>query len=183
MADSDVDLRTGDQPPPERTPQRTRAHGRPASVISVERTRALRRSATPQERKLWRQLRLLRPAGLHFRRQVPIGRFVVDFACLKQRIVVEIDGGQHSLDAHAARDRARDEALSQLGFSVKRFWNAEVDASLDGIVETILAAVDTRADPSCERVEGVIVTSVAPVPTPTLPSGEGEALRHVKDQP
>ena len=77
--------------------------------------------------------------GLHLRRQVPIGRCVVDFACLKHRLVVEVDGGQHSFDNAAAVDRRRDLTLSVLGFRVQRFWNAEVDADLDGVVETILA--------------------------------------------
>ena len=103
--------------------------------------RDLRGRATAQEQKLWRQLGLLRRAGLHFRRQVPIGAFVVDFACLKQRIVIELDGGQHSADVEAARDARRDVALAEIGFRVLRFWNAEVDGNLEGVVETILASV------------------------------------------
>jgi very-short-patch-repair endonuclease len=90
-------------------------------------------------------LKLLRGAGVHFRRQVPVGPFVVDFACLKQRIVVEIDGGQHSREAEAARDARRDTALAAMGFCVRRFWNAEVDTNLAGVVETILAAVGRSA--------------------------------------
>jgi len=99
---------------------------------------------TPQEVKVWVKLRELRQAGLHFRRQVPIGRYVVDFACLKQRLVVELDGGQHSVDRAAAADQRRDEVLEALGLRVVRFWNAEIDSNLDGVIETILA----HADPS-----------------------------------
>lgn len=105
---------------------------------------------TLQETKLWNQLRALRPAGYHFRRQVPIASYVVDFACLKHRLVIELDGGQHTEDDHAAKDRTRDERLHHLGFLVHRFWNAEVDENLDGIVETILSRVD-GAPPLCLR--------------------------------
>jgi very-short-patch-repair endonuclease len=114
--------------------------GRPVGVVPLVVARDLRARATPQERKLWQQLRALRAMGLHFRRQVPVGTFVVDFACLKERIVVELDGGQHSRGAEAARDARRDAALGAMGFRVRRFWNAEIDANLDGVVETILAA-------------------------------------------
>jgi very-short-patch-repair endonuclease len=183
VADSGTDQSPGEQSRPERTGPRSRADSRPASAISVDRARELRRAATPQERKLWRQLRLLRPAGLHFRRQVPIGRYVVDFACLKQRIVVEIDGGQHSFDAYAARDRTRDETLTRLGFRVKRFWNAEVNSNLDGVVETILATAGLVGGGPCERVEGAALTSVAPVPIPALHSGEGDSSTLTTDSP
>ncbi|MFL5122488.1 MAG: endonuclease domain-containing protein [Microvirga sp.] len=124
---------------PMEPPQRI-ARGRPASSVPVRVARRLRKRMTPQEVKLWVKLREQRVNGLHFRRQVPIGRCVVDFACLKHRLVVEVDGGQHSFDNAAAVDRSRDLTLSALGFRVQRFWNAEVDANLDGVVETILAA-------------------------------------------
>lgn len=120
--------------------QVAKAVGRRAGVVPLGVAQGLRARATPQERKLWRELRTLRALGLHFRRQVPVGTFVVDFACLKDRIVVEVDGGQHSRDAEAARDGRRDAALHALGFRVRRFWNAEIDANLEGVVETILAA-------------------------------------------
>jgi len=125
--------------------QVAKAPGRPQSVVSLGIARDLRRRATPQERKLWQQLRSLRGLGLHFRRQVPVGHFVVDFACLKERIVVELDGGQHSRDGEAARDARRDALLAAMGFQVRRFWNAEVDRNLDGVVETILAAAGRSA--------------------------------------
>jgi very-short-patch-repair endonuclease len=120
------------------------ARGRPASSVPLRFARQLRRRMTPQEVKVWVKLRELRQAGLHFRRQVPIGRYVVDFACLKQRLVVELDGGQHSVDRAAAADQRRDEVLEALGLRVVRFWNAEIDSNLDGVIETILA----HADPS-----------------------------------
>jgi len=123
---------------PMEPPQRI-ARGRPASSVPVRVARRLRKRMTPQEVKLWVKLREQRVNGLHFRRQVPIGRYFVDFACLKHRLVVEIDGGQHSFDNTVAADRSRDLTLKALGFRVQRFWNAELDADLDGVVETILA--------------------------------------------
>jgi very-short-patch-repair endonuclease len=143
---------------PMEPPQRI-ARGRPASSVPVRVARRLRKRMTPQEVKLWVKLREQRVNGLHFRRQVPIGRYVVDFACLKHRLVVEIDGGQHSFDNTVAADRSRDLTLKALGFRVQRFWNAELDADLDGVVETILATTRLslpagRAD-SADRPSGV----------------------------
>jgi very-short-patch-repair endonuclease len=106
---------------------------------------------TRQEARLWTRLRLLRAAGHHFRRQVPIAGFVVDFACLRAGLVVELDGGQHSRDLAAHRDRERDRQLAALGFQVLRFWNGEVDGNLDGVLETIVAALPSVADPTPAR--------------------------------
>jgi very-short-patch-repair endonuclease len=116
-----------------------RSWGRPEATASVAMARKLRKQLTRQEAKLWLRLRALPEQGYHFRRQVPIGPFIVDFACLRHSLVVEIDGGQHSLARAAARDRARDTALGGLGFEVLRFWNAEVDENADGVVETVFA--------------------------------------------
>jgi very-short-patch-repair endonuclease len=63
----------------------------------------------------------------------------VDFACLKAGLVVEVDGGQHGRNGHAARDRSRDEALAASGFRVLRFWNAELDADPDAVADAIFA--------------------------------------------
>ena len=87
---------------------------------------------------MWIRLRGLRDIGFHFRRQAPVDRYIVDFLCLKHRLIVEIDGGQHGFGAHVFRDALRDAALTELGFQVVRFWNSDVDANIDGVVETIL---------------------------------------------
>ena len=70
--------------------------------------RKLRKTMTRQEVKLWVYLRSWRERGYHFRRQSPRDGFIVDFVCLKHKLIVEVDGGQHGLDEHATRDRARD---------------------------------------------------------------------------
>jgi very-short-patch-repair endonuclease len=103
--------------------------------------RGLRKRMTPQEVKLWVHLRAWRARGYHFRRQSPLDAFIVDFVCLKHRLVVEIDGGQHGFDGHAAKDARRDQRLHMDGFRVLRFWNKDVDGNLVGVLDTILEAL------------------------------------------
>ena len=104
--------------------------------------RALRKVTPPQEARVWTRLRKLRPQGHHFRRQVPIGAYVVDFACLKRRLIVEIDGSQHGMDEHRLRDQRRDDALAALDYRVLRFWNSAVREDIDGVMDTILARLN-----------------------------------------
>jgi very-short-patch-repair endonuclease len=101
------------------------------------RARQLRKTMTPQEVKLWVHLRSWKSRGYHFRRQAPREHYIVDFVCLSKHLIIELDGGQHNLDAHADRDRRRDAILAQGGFKVLRFWNNEVDTNLIGVLETI----------------------------------------------
>ena len=117
----------------------------------VQRARALRRDATPAERRLWRALRLVEVSEGHFRRQAPIGPYVADFANHSLRLVVELDGEQHGHSSGLHRDARRTAYLTEEGYSVIRFWNHEVMENLDGVVETILAAVAKRADASLPR--------------------------------
>ena len=102
---------------------------------------------TPQEVKLWVKLRELRPLGFHFRRQAPIGRYIVDFASFGSRIVVEIDGGQHGLPKGAQVDRERDAFVRSQGFQVLRYWNSDVDQNLEGVMESILSTLGTPTPP------------------------------------
>jgi very-short-patch-repair endonuclease len=103
------------------------------------RARELRKNMTPQEVKLWSQLRKLRPQGFHFRRQVPLESYVLDFVCYKYRLIVEADGSQHGETEGLRRDARRDAVFQADGFRVLRFWNSEIDADLIGVVETIIA--------------------------------------------
>jgi very-short-patch-repair endonuclease len=107
--------------------------------MANETARKLRKATTPHEAKLWPHLRDLRKLGFHFRRQVPIDRFIVDFACYHPKVVVELDGGQHGLAGHGASDRARDAALAASGFRVVRVWNNDVDTNLEGVFDLILS--------------------------------------------
>jgi len=103
--------------------------------------RQLRKNLTPQEAKLWVKLRTLKPLGFHFRRQVPIRHIIVDFASFRDRLVIEVDGGQHNFDDAARRDEMRDAFLRGEGFRVLRFWNHQVDRELDGVMDVIVGAL------------------------------------------
>ena len=102
--------------------------------------RSLRREMTEAERVLWRRLRRQQLLDARFRRQVPIGPYIADFACLKARLVIEIDGGQH-VEA-AAYDARRDAFLKREGFTVLRFWNNDVLARVASVMEAIFVALD-----------------------------------------
>ncbi len=99
------------------------------------RARELRHEQTPDEQALWRSLRDRRFAGFKFRRQYPIGHYIVDFICLDSRLIVELDGAQH-LDNHEY-DQNRDAWLVEQGFRVLRFWNNEWRTSADEVLNCI----------------------------------------------
>ena len=124
----------------------TDAAHRPVSKLHRGRAKALRRDMTNAERFLWFMLRGHRFVGLSFRRQVPIGPFIVDFVCQQQRLIVEIDGGQHA--AGPTRDQQRDEWLRSKGYRVLRFWNMEVLRNRPGVLQTIVEAVHLKLPPS-----------------------------------
>jgi very-short-patch-repair endonuclease len=100
-----------------------------------DRARALRNNTTEVERRLWHHLRNRQLEGVKFRRQQPIEGYIVDFVSFEQRIVIELDGGQHA-DAQTD-DRQRDACLTMNGFTVLRFWNNEVFENLEGVLEVI----------------------------------------------
>lgn len=107
-----------------------------------EHARRMRLSPTRSEEWLWRRLAGSR-CGFAFRRQLVIGPFIVDFACTKVRLVVEVDGGYH--EGRQRRDAARERALRELGWSVLRIPEARVFADLDGVVRCIAEAAERRA--------------------------------------
>jgi adenine-specific DNA-methyltransferase len=100
----------------------------------------LRREGTEAERALWDRLRNRGLCGAKFRRQVPLGPFVVDFVCFDAGLVVEVDGGQHAADR--TRDLERTAWLEAEGYRVVRFWNNEVHENIDGVLQTIAASLD-----------------------------------------
>src|ERR1700684_4274400 len=125
-----------------------------------DRARALRRAATEAEKKLWWHLRRKLPLyGTYFRRQVPLGPYFADFACLKHRLVIELDGDQHTTPDAQRHDAERTAFLEAQGFRVLRFWNDQVFSGIDGVIDTIYAAIEDTAtltpDPSPQgRGEG-----------------------------
>jgi len=127
---------------------RTRAT-RDRSVVSVNKTRAraMRLSPTEAERKLWWHLRHRLPlAGTHFRRQVRLGQYIVDFASHGLKMVIELDGGQHAVQSR--RDEARSMFLKSEGYQVLRFWNNEILANIDGVLEMIQSAILATPTPT-----------------------------------
>ena len=97
----------------------------------------LRSEATDAEVLLWSRLRRRQLGGFRFRRQHPIGPYVADFACLSERLLIELDGGQHGERAQYDKKRARE--LQQRGFRTLRFWNDDVFHDIDTVVERIAA--------------------------------------------
>ncbi|MFP5357127.1 MAG: endonuclease domain-containing protein [Gammaproteobacteria bacterium] len=97
---------------------------------------------TDAERLLWRHLRARRLGGEKFRRQQPLGPYIVDFVHFSARVVLEADGGQHN---GSESDSTRDAWLKQQGFPVLRFWNDEILKNTEGVLETVWAAVNAAA--------------------------------------
>jgi very-short-patch-repair endonuclease len=116
--------------------------GRVRGQVCEERepyARNLRRSQTAAERKLWLLLRDRRLAGFKFRRQHPIGPFIVDFCCTEAKVIVELDGGHHLLTHDS--DTARSGYLAGQGYRVLRFWNNDVLGNTSGVLERIVEAL------------------------------------------
>ena len=114
-------------------------------------SRDLRNNMTDAEQLLWQRLRRKQILGLQFYRQKPILNFIVDFYCPAANLVIECDGGQHYTAEGLEADRARDQALAQLGLNVLRFDNRQILTKIDGVVEKIYCVVNLRLEsPSCE---------------------------------
>ena len=118
--------------------------------LITARAKAMRANMTPAESKLWKSLRQRLPLeGTHFRRQVRLARFIVDFCCLRAKLIIEVDGNQHGYDGHREEDARRSLAIEAEGFRVLRFSNADVLQEIDSVLETIRAAV---AEPEVEVI-------------------------------
>ena len=118
-------------------------------IIPQNRTlaREMRASPTDAERKLWWHLRHRLPVeATHFRRQVRLGRYIVDFASHRARLVVEVDGGQHA--ERTAQDMERTRFIESHGYRVLRYWNNDVLANINGVLEDILSAITTTPTPN-----------------------------------
>jgi len=114
----------------------------PDSQKGNERARQLRRRQTDAEAVLWARLRDRQLAGVKFRRQQPLGEFIVDFVSLEKRIVVEVDGGQHGEIEREERDNERTARLQDEGYRVLRFWNTDVLQNTEGVLERIMQEME-----------------------------------------
>ena len=109
-------------------------------IMSIDFARTLRQVSTPPEIKLWEQLRNRRFLGLKFRRQYPVGPYVVDFVCLSQKLIIELDGGQHA--EQLVYDGHRTRYLERFGFKVLRFWNNDVLMRFETVLEHVHSSID-----------------------------------------
>jgi very-short-patch-repair endonuclease len=117
-----------------------------ARTGAVPRARALRRASTEAEKRLWRALRVKLPQ-FKWRRQMPIGPYFVDFACFAEKLIIELDGGQHA-DA-AGYDEARSRMIEAQGYRVFRFWNNDILSNTEGVLERIVQELSTSPSRSC----------------------------------
>ncbi len=113
--------------------------GQRRNIAPIGRARDLRRNETEAERQLWQAIRARQLDGAKFRRQVPIGPYIVDFFCFERRLIVEVDGGQHM--EQVEYDTRRTKTLTGQGYYVLRFWNNEIIDNLPGVLEAIRSAV------------------------------------------
>jgi very-short-patch-repair endonuclease len=129
------------------TPEQEQPIGRFRRAVA----RRLRSRTTDTEIALWKRLRGIQTEGTHFRRQVPIGPYVADFACMAARLVIELDGSQHANDVQRAKDQRRTHWFESQGYRVIRFWNNEISMNMDGVLDTVYAALygsrDSKPDP------------------------------------
>ncbi len=105
--------------------------------MSVERAKQLRREQTEAERKLWSRLRNRQLDGWKFKRQVPKGRYILDFYCAEAALIVELDGGQHAEENAVRHDAKRTKYLQESGYRIVRFWNHEVFEDIDTVLQSI----------------------------------------------
>ena len=134
--------------------------------------KALRTNQTDAELKIWQAIRAGRLMHYKFKRQVPIAEFIVDFVCFEQKLIIEIDGGQH---AENSEDLLRDAKLIKMGFRVLRFWNNDVIQNLEGVLMTILEhlqATTPLPSPLVEQLSGRLNPQADK--SPLIPQGERE---------
>lgn len=100
--------------------------------------RKLRKNATKQEHVLWNLLRNSKLNNHKFKRQYPIGNYIVDFVCIEKFLIVELDGGQHNYIENKIADEERTNYLQSRGYKVIRFWNNDIDKNIEGVYEEIM---------------------------------------------
>ncbi len=130
----------------------------------LRRAKELRSNQTDAEKILWHHLQNKQLEEHKFRRQQPIGNYIVDFVCLEKKLVVELDGGQHNEEAGIKYDQKRTEFLEKSGFKVLRFWNEQVFKNMSDVLDGIFAELSKEPLPGSFR-------------SPTLPQGEGRKIR------
>ena len=138
--------------------------------------RQLRKESTWAEKLVWRWLRSRRFTEYKFRRQYPIGLYILDLFCFEAKLSIELDGSQHGFPEGQAHDEARRSFLERSGIKELRFWNSQLKRNPHGVRATIFRELQERAPHS---LPGYVTTLSAPHPSP-LPKGEGEEPNAVK---
>jgi len=113
--------------------------------LGISTAQRLRKNRTDAEIHLWQHLRRRQLDGSRFRQQVPLGPYVFDFLCVKSRLIVEVDGGQHAINVDT--DEERTAWLKSRGFRVFRFWNNDVLKNIDGVLAAILKELEASPPP------------------------------------
>jgi very-short-patch-repair endonuclease len=161
-------------------PSPLRGEGRVRVIRSMAKrltdlAKGLRKRSTDVERLLWSYLRAGRFEGLKFRRQHPIGQYIVDFVCLERKLIIELDGGQHALPDEIMKDRQRDIWLEKERYTIMRFWDNEVLMNTNGILETIRMRLYGSPSPQSPPLKGGAI-----IITPSFQSGRSPSSREGK---
>lgn len=114
---------------------------------NVEFARKLRKEQTPQESKFWSIVRNHKFYSLEFRRQYPMGDYIVDFICREKKIIIELDGGQHNELENVEYDKQRSLYLEKRGYKVIRFWNNDIDDNIEGVYEILKNSCNIHPPP------------------------------------
>jgi len=172
------------------SPEREELHRQPRT--NSTHAKRLRRDETDCERKLWMHLRARQINGLKFRRQQPVGRYIVDFFCPESQLVIELDGGQHADQVQA--DQHRTEFLNRSGYRVLRFWDNDVLNNIESVLQRIAEALGSPSPcplppgeralkrsqpflPSVSPARSKKVEQNYPSPPPSPSRGEGVVRR------
>ena len=140
------------------------------TALSQERAEVLRRQSTEAEKKLWLHLRNRQIDGVKFQRQAPIGPYIADFLVVAAPLVIELDGGQHS--DQTDHDEKRTAWLEDQGYRVLRFWNNDVLANTDGVIEVIQRFLQ-RACPALTLIWGMWSQEVSSLSEDSFGTGRG----------
>jgi very-short-patch-repair endonuclease len=137
----------------------------------------LRTTMTEAEHRLWFHLRAHRFAGFKFRRQQPVGHYVVDFISFSERMIIEADGGQHNA---SGSDRTRDAWLEREGFRVLRFWNHDILQNTQAVLDAIWNALRAEPSPPAPLPQGE--RGARQSPSPLAGEGLGRGESHTTDE-
>ncbi len=150
-------------------------HARRYTNFALQQSKQLKRNMTDAERLLWHYLRGRR--DFSFRKQAPIGNYIVDFVCISRKLVIELDGARHGDADNRAHDTVRDAFLWRSGYTVLRFWNDEVFNKMDAVLDAIYSGLTRQIPPARAGGDGVGHRGVANKPIKYLPIKWDEALR------